>query len=216
MRRASYLVAGCGQVGADLARRLDQEGHHVAVLDPDPEELKRLGLHFAGSQYRDSPLDREVLLKAGISRCDGLAAVFHDDATNLALALAARRLFRVPLVVARVDDPVLADLYQRLGVRTLCPQRWGVQRMMQLLLPSPFELVAHLDSHLDLVELAVPPSLVGKGPADLERPQELRVVVVSRAGQAHLVEDGMRFEPGDRLHVLVRGSAAARLESLWG
>lgn len=216
MRRASYLVVGCGQVGADLARRLDQEGHQVAVLDPDPEELKRLGGHFAGNQHCDSPLDREVLLKAGISRCDGLAAVFHDDATNLALALAARRLFRVPLVVARVDDPVLADLYHRLGVRTLCAQRWGVQRMMQLLLPSPLELVAHLDSHLDLVELSLPPSLVGKGPADLERPQELRVVVVTRAGQAHLVEDGMRFESGDRLHLLVRGSAAANLESLWG
>jgi len=214
VKTARYLIAGCGQVGADLARDLSLQGHEVAVLDPGAEELQRLGPGFEGERIAASPLDREVLVRAGIERCDGLAAVFHAEATNVALALAARRLFRVPRVVARLDHPRLAETCHRLGVLTLCPQRWGVNRLMQLLRRSPFEVVASLGSQLDLVEVSLPPVLAGRRVDDLAVPQDIQVVLVTRAGRALLVEPQLLLEEGDVLHVLVRGTALDQLRNL--
>lgn len=214
MKKARYLVAGCGQVGAGLARDLSVQGHEVVVLDPDPVELARLGPGFGGERVADSPLDRDVLLRAGIERCDGLAAVFHQEATNVALALAARRLFRVPRVVARLEQPRLAETCHRLGVLTLCPQRWGVNRLVQLLRSSPFEVLASLGSQLDLVEVALPAALVGRCAEDLAVPQDLQVVLIIRAGRSLLVEPKTPFQEGDVLQILVRGTALDHLRNL--
>ena len=209
-----YVVAGCGQVGAGLARALTLQGHDVSVIDPDPEQLKRLGANFTGLQWADSPLDRDVLVKAGIEQCDGLAAVFHTDATNVAIAMAARRLFRVPRVVARLDHPVLSESYHRLGIQTLCPQQWGVNRLMQLLCHSPFEVVASLGSQVDLVEVHLPPMLVGRAVEDLAIPQDIQVVLIVRAGQTMMAQPGLRFQAGDVLQVMVRGAALDQLRAM--
>lgn len=214
MTTQRYVVAGCGQVGAGLARALALEGHEVNVIDPDPEQLKRLGANFRGRQWSDSPLDRAVLVQAGIESCDGLAAVFHSDATNVAIAMAARRLFRVPSVVARLDHPVLSESYHRLGIQTLCPQQWGVNRLVQMLSHSPFEVVSSLGGQVDLVQVQLPPLLAGRAIEDLAIPQEVQVILVARASQTLMAQPGLRFQTGDVLQVMVRGSALQQLRAM--
>lgn len=211
-----YLIAGCGQVGAGLARALALEGHDVRVLDPDPRELDRLGSAFAGSRVEGSALDRQALVKAGIESCDGVAAVFHNDARNVAVALASRRLFRVPRVVARLHRARLSETYQKLGIVTLSPQRWGVSRLVHVLCRSPFEVVTSLASGMDVVEAHLPPALEGRRVEDLAVPQEIRVVLVTRHGRNLLAEPGLRLVAGDLLHVLVRASAHEQLRALLG
>lgn len=214
MKNARYLIAGCGQVGSGLARTLSVQGHAVAVIDPDPEKLEGLGAAFTGKRIADSPLDRKVLMGAGIERCDGLAAVFRQDATNIAVALAARRIFRVPRVVARLNQTKLADTYHRMGIQTLCPQRWGVNQLVYLLSPSPFQVITSLGGQLDLVELRLPPALAGKTVADLAVDQEIQVVLITRAGKGLMAQPGMRFQEDDLIHLMVRDSAQDQLRHL--
>jgi trk system potassium uptake protein TrkA len=214
MKIAKYLIAGCGQVGAGLARALTLQGHTVTVIDPDPENLERLGAAYAGQRITDSPLDRNVLVSAGIERCDGLAAVFRLDATNIAVALAARRIFRVPRVVARLHQTQLAETYHRMGIQTLCPQRWGVNQLVTLLSRSPFQVITSLGSQLDLVEIRLPPALVGRAVEDLDVDQEIQVVLITRAGKALMAQPGLRFQEGDLVHLMLRESAQDQLRNL--
>ena len=93
-----------------------------------------------GSQGRRSlgaGLDREVLLQAGIEHADGLAAVTGSDDTNVVLARLARQVFRVPRVVARLHDPRQAEVYRQLGIQTIMPLTWGIQRLSELLCYTP-------------------------------------------------------------------------------
>ena len=41
------VVMGCGRVGSAIARRLEQIGHSVAVIDQDPEAFRRLEMDAA-------------------------------------------------------------------------------------------------------------------------------------------------------------------------
>jgi len=59
------VVMGCGRVGSAIARRLEEIGHSVAVIDQDPEAFRRLGPDFAGRQVTGLGFDRQTLLDAG-------------------------------------------------------------------------------------------------------------------------------------------------------
>src|SRR3954454_4645332 len=77
------VVMGCGRVGSAIARRLEEVGHSVAVIDQDPEAFRRLGPDFAGRQVTGLGFDRQTLLDAGIDSAGAFAAVSSGDNSNI-------------------------------------------------------------------------------------------------------------------------------------
>src|SRR5206468_12994643 len=76
------VVMGCGRVGSAIARRLEEVGHSVAVIDQDPEAFRRLGPDFNGRQVTGLGFDRQTLLDAGIDSAGAFAAVSSGDNSN--------------------------------------------------------------------------------------------------------------------------------------
>ena len=213
----NIVILGCGRVGSGLARALALRRHAVTVVDADPAAFSRLGPSFAGRTVTGSAIDRETLLSAGVERADGVAAATASDEANVVCARLAIQVFRVPRVVARLYDPLKAEIYRRLGVQTVTPVKWAVHRMTDLLCYSHLDAVATLGSgEVDIVETEVPPLLVGRTVTELKVPGEVRVVAVTREGRTFLPVDGTVFHKGDRLHIAVLGASSERLQSLLG
>jgi trk system potassium uptake protein TrkA len=211
------IVVGCGRWGAGLATILEQRGHAVTVMDQDPAALDRLGSSFRGETVVGSGVDREMLLQAGVERADGLAALTASDETNVVAARVAQRLFRVPRVVARLYDPAKAEIYRRLGLPTVAPAPWGIHRMAEILAYSELQPVASLGSgEVDLLELEVPPLLVGRTVAELTMAGEASAVAVTRGGRTFLPTLGTPLEEGDLVHLAVLASSADRLKVILG
>jgi trk system potassium uptake protein TrkA len=213
----NIVVLGCGRMGSGLARALALRRHAVTVVDVDPAAFSRLGPSFPGRTVTGSAVDRETLLAAGVERADGVAAVTAGDEANVVCARLALQVFRVPRVVARLYDPLKADIYRRLGLSTVTPVAWAVHRMADLLCYSRLDAVASLGSgEVDIVETEVTPLLVGRTVTELKVPGEVRVVAVTREGRTFLPVDGTVFHKGDRLHIAVLGASAERLQALLG
>jgi len=117
------LIVGCGRLGSRLANEMSKAGHNVVVVDKNKEAFTLLTAEFTGFQVTGDGSDHEVLAEAKISNADILAAVTDDDNTNLLIAQAARELFKVPDVLARVGDPVKGALFEEIGLRILCPTK---------------------------------------------------------------------------------------------
>ncbi len=115
------IVAGCGRVGSSMARQLAAEGHDVAVIDEDADAFDLLGDDFHGQYVVGPAIDWDVLRKAGIEGADAFAAATDGDNTNIVCALIAAREFEVPCAIARVYDPLRAQLFETTGIRTVCP-----------------------------------------------------------------------------------------------
>ena len=64
-RARRVIILGCGRVGAELARMLDQDGHDVTIVDPDVEAFRRLkpGVHVVNIA-RGSLIDQDALRRA--------------------------------------------------------------------------------------------------------------------------------------------------------
>lgn len=118
---------GCGRVGATVAARLDREGHEVTVLDIDVEQFRRLPSDFGGRPLAGSGVDHRALVDAGVEQADAFLALAHGDNRNILAAQIAKHLFEVETVVARLMDPLRAELFQRLGLRTFSPTNVGAE-----------------------------------------------------------------------------------------
>jgi trk system potassium uptake protein TrkA len=211
------MIIGCGRVGAGLAQRLRQRGQVVIVVDQEATAFECLGPHFTGQTVLGTGLDRDVLLQAGIERVDGLAAVTGSDDTNVVLARLARQVFRVPRVVARLHDPRHAEVYRQLGIQTITPLTWGIQRLSEILCYTHLNTTLSLGSgEVDLVEVELPHLLAGRTVNELTLLGEIQVAAISREGRTFLPTLGTVFREGDRVHLLVLGSSAARLTALLG
>ena len=211
------IIIGCGGVGAGLAQTLSQRGHAVTMVDKDPVTFERLGSMFKGQTVLGGGLDREVLLQAGIERADGLAAVTGSDETNVVAARLARQVFRVPRVVARLYDPRKAEVYRRLGLQTINPVTWGINRIAELLCYSHLDTILSLGSgEVDIVEIEVPSLLVGRTVNEITLPGETQVVAISRGGKTFLPTLGTEFQAEDLLHLAMLAASADRLRTLLG
>jgi trk system potassium uptake protein TrkA len=208
------IVIGCGQMGAGLAQTLSLRGHAVTVVDKDAAAFDRLGPAFNGLTVVGIGFDREVLLKAGIERADGLASVTDSDEANFVVARLAREQFRVPRVVARVVEPHKAEIYRRLGLQTISTTTWGVNRIANLLSYTEFNDLLDLGSDVELVEIEVGPGLVGRTVYNLTIPGEVHVVAINRGGQTFLPTGGATFQAGDLLYCALVTASADRLKAL--
>ncbi len=209
------LIIGCGRLGAGLARLLVLRGHTVTVVDKNPEAFERLGKEFKGKTVTGVGFDRDVLLKAGIERTDGLAAVTDKDEVNVVTARVARQFFRVPKVVAGLYEPARAEVYQRLGLQVIAPITWGVNRIADLLLQSEVNQVGTLGSaDVKLVVTHVPHLLVGRPVRELTVQGEISVVAIARGGRSFLPTLGTVFRENDELHLAVLATSSGLLERL--
>jgi trk/ktr system potassium uptake protein len=122
-RPLRVIIVGCGRVGAGLAERLARSGHEVTVIDLSTHAFNRLEPDFPGHAVRADGTDEDVLRRVGTQDADLFFALTEGDNRNVLAAQLANETFRVPRVVAKVNDPVRAEAYTMLGLATICRTR---------------------------------------------------------------------------------------------
>ena len=128
------VILGCGRVGARLAMALDAEGHEVSIVDRNPDSFRRfLDESFGGQVVVGIGIDEDVLRRAGIERADVFVAATNLDNVNAMAGQIVQHIFGVPKVIARMYDPFREELYQAIGLTTVCPTKEGARRVKEML-----------------------------------------------------------------------------------
>ena len=211
------IIIGCGRVGARLALTLSLKGQQITVVDRDLNAFERLGKKFRGRTLVGVGFDRDVLIKSGIEKADGLAAVMESDEANVVAARIATQIFRVPRVVARIYEPRKAEIYHRLGIQTLSPVSIGVEFFVDLLSNSPLEQAARLGTgDAQLINVEIPYTLVGRQVREMNVTGEVSVVAITRDGKTFLPSPQTEFADGDIVHMAVYTTAMDKIKSMLG
>lgn len=196
------VVMGCGRVGSAIARRLEEIGHSVAVIDQNAEAFRRLGPQFNGRQVTGLGFDRQTLLDAGIDSAGAFAAVSSGDNSNIISARVSRETFGVEHVVARIYDSKRAEVYERMGIPSVATVPWTVSRLMrELLSVKVTEIWREPTGMVMLMRVTVTDGWVGRPLADLERASGARAAWLVRFGEAQLPRAGTVLQTGDHLVV---------------
>lgn len=208
------VIVGCGRVGSSLAHQLIEAGHTVAVIDRKKEAFERLGKDFSGQALSGIGFDRDLLIAAGIERAEAVAAVTNGDNSNILVARVARETFGIQRVVARIYDPQRAAVYQRLGIATVAPALWTTERVLRRLLPDATGVEwTDPSAKVSLVERSLGTAWAGHLLAEVET-ATVRVVAVSRLGEALLPSPGLVAQDGDVVYFAVATDSMDELDQL--
>jgi trk system potassium uptake protein TrkA len=193
------IIVGCGRVGSTVARELDADGHSVVIIDRKPEAFRRLGENFGGRTLTGIGFDRDLLTTAGITTDCAVVAVTNGDNSNILVARVAREMFGVERVVARINDPKRAKIYERLGVSTVAAVAWASTRVSQFVLPRRGTTEwSDPTSTFHLAERRVSAELAGTKTSDIG----VNVVLIVRNGTAQAAEPSTLLQENDLIHIL--------------
>jgi len=123
------VIIGCGKLGSNLAKELSDEGNDICIIDRNGDKLNFLGSGFNGKRIKGIEFDSDKLMEAGVNEADVLLAVTSDDNINITVSLIAEKIFHVPNIIARVNDPQKNDIYDQLGIKTINPIQYEIEML---------------------------------------------------------------------------------------
>jgi trk system potassium uptake protein TrkA len=196
------IVVGCGRVGSELAGRLFQAGHQVAVIDEVGASFENLSPDYRGRTIEGEVLSEEVLQRSGIEKADGLAAVTNSDSVNAVVGHVARTVYDVPNVVVRNYNPRWLPMHHAFGLQVVSSTGWGAQRIEELLSdPRGRAVFSAGNGEVELYEVVVPAVWSARTVQDLLGGPGCVAASLTRAGRAMLPGPDTALETGDVLHV---------------
>ncbi|HYG73258.1 MAG TPA: TrkA family potassium uptake protein [Actinomycetota bacterium] len=209
------IIMGCGRVGILLTQELVKGGHDIVVIDKNERAFDRLPPGFEARTLVGLGFDRDVLEEAGIKEADAFLAVSSGDNSNILSARVAREHYHVPKVIARIYDPMRAEIYERLNIPTVSTTRWGVKQMILMLSHTRDEIKESLaGGDLLRMRVQIPAHLVGTRVTDLNVDGRVLVAGVDRGGTGFIPESTSTFQEGDFAALVVQKDAVETIDEL--
>jgi trk system potassium uptake protein TrkA len=216
------IIVGGGNIGSHLAKMLLEGGHTVKVIDERPALLEKLPKELpvdtivAGDG--SSPLTLE---NAGIRKANVLAAVTGSDETNLVVTSLARFEFNVPRVIARVNNPKNAWLFNKeMGVDVALNQADILARLVaeEMSLGDMMTLLKLRKGEFSLIEEKVHPlsPSANKSVREINLPNDSVIVAIIRKNQLLIPHGDSVLLPADEILALVHASQLKQIALLLG
>ena len=210
------IIVGCGRVGSELARLLSSEGHNVVIIDKNPGSFNRLGNAFNGLTLVGNGFDLNLLRQAGVEKADAVCVVTNGDNTNLITAQVAKKIFKVPKVIARVYDPQRARIYEALGLDVISGTILFASMLRDKIIESKFSSYLIETKELGVIEVEVKKEMAGLTIKDINIPQEFLVVAIIRLDGVFIPEPGTIVKEKDVLMAVVKVASLKKVKGKLG
>ena len=215
------IIAGGGRTGAQLATVLLSGNYQVRVIEHRRELLARLHRELpTEAVYEGSAIDPRVLEQAGIRKAQVLAATTDTDANNLVLCYMAREMFNVPRIIARVNNPRNAWLFnENFHVDVALNQANVLAHLIQeeMSLGDMMTLLKLRRGNFSLVEEKIPVGAraIGIAIQDLGLPDQCIIASIIRKGKVVLPRGYTTLEPDDEILAVTDQNGASCLADLF-
>ena len=211
------IIVGGGKTGTYLASLLAEDGYRIRIIESRKDHVARLRAQFG---ERDVILgngaDPIMLERAGILHADVVVAATGSDEVNLVVSTLAKMEYSDGRVVARVNNPVNAWMFNEgMGVDVGINQAELLARSVQegLDLRDVFTILRlGKDGHA-VVRVEVRPGsrVVGEALRDVELPGSTILVAVDRDGDIIVPKGDTRFVAGDKIIAFTDAEGRSRL-----
>jgi trk system potassium uptake protein TrkA len=220
----NVLIAGGGQVGALIARRLIREGNAVTIVDPSPERCAELDAQFDARIVTGNAARVLVLREAGIASAEMVIAVTDHDEVNLLVSQIAQVESKARIKVLRLRTHEVHhwhDVLAKSGVHVdliIHPETELAESIMRVIrLPGVSDVHEFAGGAVQLIGMNLDAGnpVIGR---TLERlsaegpPVDSLIAMIFRGPQVIIPRGSAMLQEGDRVYVLTsRQSAAASL-----
>jgi trk/ktr system potassium uptake protein len=206
------VIAGAGRLGTELAAVLAAAGNEVTLIDIDEERLAGIAEHIPARLVAGDACEPYLLEEAGARAADLLVATTWDDEDNLVISLLAKRQFAIGRVVARVNDPDNAWLFdQRWGVDAAIPSATPLISLIQEATGTAdtVTLLRLARAGVNLIATVIGPQsrTSGKPVGEIRLPERCLVAAVIRDGTPTVPDPAFRLRAGDEVLIVAQATS---------
>jgi len=127
------IIVGAGRMGEMLVKELKENGNEVAVMDINAERCQEISNQYDVMVFKGDVTDMDDLSNIDVTNYDLLVSVTGDGEKNILGCLIAKDL-GVKRVIARVSDPRLSRIAEKLGITdTICPEITAAEKILYVI-----------------------------------------------------------------------------------
>lgn len=200
------LIAGGGNVGFYLAKRLISNKHTVALIEKDKEVCDEIAKEQNILVINGDACDPMFLEEAGIKRADVLAAVTGEDEDNLIICQLSKNIFDVSRTVARVNNSKNTRIFSELGIDVPVDGTSLIATVIEE--EASFEDIVKLMTFkrgklsIVRIDLTDESPVVGKQVMDMQIPKDSVLVSILRGGEVTIPKGDTVLKAGDDIIAL--------------
>ncbi len=211
-----FMVIGLGQFGMSLAAALENKGAEVMALDLRKDLVEEASSFVTEAMVIDAT-DENALARIGPARMDATICAIGDESRESSIICTALlRQMGSKCVIARANNPMHQRILQLVGAHQIInPEKEFGQRFANRLLFSHLVAEMPLGDGLNLSEINIKDSMVGKTLIELALPKKYGIMVVAvRRGNPSAIFQPEPNEPlkeNDSLVLVSKEEAIKRL-----
>jgi len=213
-KEKEFAIIGLGRFGGSLARRLESLGHPALGIDIDPRVVKEIADEITEAVVLDAT-DEDALRQVDIAAFRTVVVAIADSFEANALITSTLKKLGISNVISVANSFRHQEILSRIGAdRVILPQEAsGHQLADELSIPGMLERL-HLSRDYSLIEIKLPPGLIGKA-VEVCEPYEVIVVLILR-GEELIVnpDESTEFLPEDILVLVGEKRRLAEFSSL--
>ena len=216
------IIIGGGKVGAYIAKLLLDNNISVKVIENREETVNKLKNELPpGTLIFGNGTDLSVLEAAGIAQTDVVAAVTGADENNLVASTIAKFEFEVPRVIARVNNPKNAWLFDKgMGVDAALNQADLMAHLVveEIDFKSILTLMKINHGSYSIVQVKVEDNskAVQKTVQDLDIPSSAVLIAVYRGKDVIIPHGNTVINSGDNILAFADTEAQVALNKIFG
>ncbi len=208
------LIAGGGQVGTLIARRLIRESNEVTIIDRNDERCAQLEEKLDAKVVRGNAIGMGTLHDAGLQDAEMLIAVTGSDEINFLACLIAQLESKVGVKVARIRSHEV-EHWRRMASTAglqidliIHPETDVAERIMRVVhIPGVSDILDFAGGDVKVFGMNVEPDswFADKTLAELEAaspPKNSLIAMIFRAQQVIIPHGNERLCPGDHIYVV--------------
>jgi trk system potassium uptake protein TrkA len=215
MKKATYvIIAGGGRIGLHLAKLLEPTGKDIVVIEKDPEVCEKLSSQLNALVICGDASDKKTLEDAKIRTADVFVAVTGNDNENIVACQLAKYSYKVPLVLARVEDMDRAQMLRGMGIDLIVSPAHVASMVFEnaIALPGTTSILIS-ETITRAVEVSVPEDskVIGKAIKDLPLPVGCVIAAIYRRGKLIIPHGDTMIKSGDIVALIGKEDALRKV-----
>lgn len=204
------VIMGGGKVGSYLASVMLSSENEVALIEENADSADLLSVAYEGQflVINGDGCDSRYQEDAGIRKADVFVGATGQDDTNLVGCEIAQRVFHVPRVIARVNNPKNLRIFREVGIECVSSTTLIANLIEEEALLGSVSVVSSLThGNVSLSEFTVGrmkhhSEEEGVAIGDIIMPDGAIIVAVAYEDDAEVARPEMLLYPGDQVIVV--------------
>ncbi len=211
-----FVIVGAGHVGSHIAESLVEKSDRLTIIDRLEETTQQLSKRHPNIQvlFGDGS-DIDVLKKANVEKADAVVASTNSDAINLRICEIAKNEFKVPHVIALLNNPRNREFFeeQRVVDTIISPIDMAVAFFETAIKRQDVITLLNMkEENFSVAEFIVFPDtkLIGRVLGEISLPDDSRIGVFKRGKRSTIPKANTRVQAGDILFLYGTKNAVKR------